>query len=116
VTDIREHRRFGKRYLLINALTVLPFLPFFAFAFWRASAVGWDGWTWSGFGVFLLGAIFGLWYQHRRGTRFVCPERGQLIIGPVDDPGPGDSIDFLCEHCDISWKTGLQVPEDSGGG
>ena len=116
MTTVREYRRFGTRYLLINVLTLLPFVPIFAFTFWRVSSGVWDLWTWTGIGIFVLGAVFGLWFQHRRATRFVCPECGQIIVGPVDDPEPGAPIDFVCEHCDIRWRTGLSVPEDPTGG
>ncbi|MEX0701950.1 MAG: hypothetical protein WD069_07625 [Planctomycetales bacterium] len=100
---IRDDPNWRRRYLWTNAVVVASLLPFFVYAIWRES--------WIACVLFGLGALLGFWNQKRRESRFRCPECGDLIVGPADDPGPGDPIDFVCERCDIRWKTGATVDD-----
>jgi predicted RNA-binding Zn-ribbon protein involved in translation (DUF1610 family) len=112
MTSVREYPAFGRKYLAINVLTMLPAVPLLIFLFWRGWAGIWDRWTLIAAGAFAVAAIAGLWSQHRRGSRFVCPECARLIVRSIGQREPGAPVDFLCEHCDIRWRTGLRVSED----
>ena len=92
--------------MLVNLLTMLPFIPIFAFAWWRMSSGMWDIWTWTSIVAFALGAVLGLWYQRRRETRLKCPECGAMIVGPIGGLKIDHPIDFYCKNCDIRWETG----------
>ncbi len=106
MTTTRKDHRAGYRYILVNILTMLPFIPLFVIAWRRGSSGIWDHWTWTCIVLFVLGAIFGLWYQRRRETRFRCPECRTLIVGPIDGLRIGHPIIFYCDKCDIRWETG----------
>jgi predicted RNA-binding Zn-ribbon protein involved in translation (DUF1610 family) len=112
MTRIRAHPTFGRRYLAVNVVTMLPAVPVLVFVFWRGASGVWDLWTWIAIGSFAVAAIAGLWSQHRRSSRFVCPECGRPIVRPIDQREPGAPVDFLCEHCDIRWRTGLRVSDN----
>ena len=112
MTTTREHRAFGRRYLAVNVLTMLPAVPVLVFIFWRGASGIYDRWTWIAIGAFAVAAIAGLWSQNRRGSRIVCPECDRAIDRPIGQREPGAPVDFLCEHRDILWRTGLRVSED----
>lgn len=107
----REYRRFGTHYILLNVLSMIPFIPVFVLTFMRAGKGIWDHWTWTGIAVFILGAIVGLVWQHRRGTRMRCPECGKLLIIRERDLEEDDPVNFVCDRCDIEWVTGLRKTE-----
>lgn len=103
----KEIHSFGLRYLLMNFLSMLPFIPVFIFMFIRASNDQWDWITFSLFGLFGMGACFGLWWQSHRSSRFVCPECNTLIIDRHENIKVGGELNFICKKCDIEWVTGL---------
>ena len=108
----REYRRFGTRYILLNILSMLPFIPVFVSTFMRAWKGIWDQWTFAGMTVFALGAIIGLIWQHRRGTRMRCPECGKLLRIRYFDLEVDEPVNFLCDRCDIEWVTGLRKSDE----
>ena len=96
----------------MNLLSVLPFVPVFIVA-WRRMARGvMDHITWGCLGLFVVGGIFGLYWQHRRHSRFRCPDCGKLIVDRHRTARSGDPIDFYCDVCDVEWVTGLIVSTD----
>jgi hypothetical protein len=109
--EMREYRRFGSRYMLLNALSMLPFIPVFIFIWIRAQAMNLDFWLWIASGIFLAGAVFGLWWQWYRSRRMVCPKCGSFILrkGHVE---AGEPLNFVCTRCDIEWVTGLSQSDD----
>jgi len=99
--------------MLLNALSMAPFVPLFIFAWIRASRGIWDAWTWAAMGIFLAGAVLGLFWQYRRHIRMRCPDCGRPIL-PENKitAAPGAPLDFYCPRCDVVWKTGLREPTD----
>ena len=91
----------------MNILSMLPFIPVFAIIWVRASDNKMDWITYSLIGLFLVGAVFGLWWQNRRSTRFTCPECDKLLVDNHVDVAPGDELNFNCKDCEIEWVTGL---------
>lgn len=109
--EIRKYRRFGARYMLLNVVSVLPFVPVFIFMWHRASSGRFDTWFWLATGLFGVGGVFGLWWQARRSRRMNCPQCGALIVR-TDHPAPNQPINFVCTRCDVKWVTGLSVADD----
>jgi len=97
--------------MLLNLLSVLPFVPVFVIACRRASRGIWDTTTGACIGVLGVGGIIGLFWQHRRHSRYVCPDCGKRIIDRHKDARPGDPIDFYCDVCDVEWVTGLSASD-----
>jgi type VI protein secretion system component VasK len=71
--EMREYRQFGARYMLMNALSVIVFVPLFIYLWGGVSAGRFDVWFWVAVGVFVGGAVFGLWWQAYRARRMTCP-------------------------------------------
>ncbi len=108
---IREYRRFGTRYMLTNAASVTPFVAVFIFIWRRADSGPFDRWFWLATALFVVGAIFGLWWQAYRSRRMICPQCGTRIVR-TDHPRSNEPIDFVCSRCDVKWATGLSVADD----
>jgi len=98
--------------MIMNLLSMLPFVPVFIILWHRTSHGIWDDVTFLWTGIFILGAIFGLYWQKRRQNRLRCPDCGKLIIDKHRTVKCGEPLNFYCDICDVEWVTGLIAPED----
>ena len=110
MTTQKNYKWFGYKYLILNALSIIPFVPVFIFLWQRTSQGIWDEVTFKWAGIFIMGGIVGLYWQTRRKNRFHCPDCGILIVDKHLTAKPGDPLNFYCDVCDVEWVTGLVAP------
>ena len=103
----KDAKSFGKSYMLKNLISMMPGVVILILTAIRLPSNGMDLLNISLTLLFILNAIFGLWWQSHRSNRFTCPECGNTIIDKHKDILPGEELNFTCNQCDIEWVTGL---------
>lgn len=99
----KDYRKYGYRYMVLNLLSMLPFIPVFVIFVYRGK---FDNIGISLTVVFVVGAVFGLAWQHRRHSRIRCPQCKDILFAEKN-LARGAPNNFRCTRCDVEWVTGL---------
>lgn len=95
---------FSRRYMLTNLLYVLPGAGFFYLMVRNCERFR-CAWFWVGLVGFAICLATGIVLDFVRLRRFRCPQCGDILPNPSRKPG--DPIQYICAHCNITWDTGL---------
>ncbi len=103
----KKDESYARKHLLINALTMVPFIIGFMMVWKHVSTAGWDLVTWGYFACLTFYAVINFIWQQYRSNRFRCPCCKEEIVDPHQNLEEGDAIVFFCKTCDIEWETGM---------
>ena len=97
----KDASSFGKNYMINNLISMIPGIIIFITLWIRLSPHGMDKINIVLTSLFLLNAIWGLWWQKKRESQFKCPECKKLLKSDQLKLNMGDPINFKCFDCNI---------------